>query len=58
MDDGPRKDRLNRLGYGIGGGLAVGSAVWVLSGTWWWLPVFLAVGLALGLFLRATTPGA
>jgi hypothetical protein len=28
----------------------------VLSGTWWWLLVFLAVGLALGLFLRATTP--
>ncbi|GAA4968830.1 hypothetical protein GCM10025792_09960 [Pseudonocardia tropica] len=49
---------MNRLGYGIGGGLAVGSAVWVLSGTWWWLLVFLAVGLALGLFLRSTTPGA
>ncbi|MBP2370077.1 hypothetical protein [Pseudonocardia parietis] len=56
MEDGFRKRQLNRLGYGVGGGLVVGCAVWTLTGAWWWLLVLLAVGGALGLFLRATTP--
>lgn len=56
MDDGRRKQQLNRLGYGVGGGLVLGCAVWTLSGTWWWLLVFLGIGLAVGLLLRATTP--
>ncbi|MEQ3554874.1 hypothetical protein WIS52_30795 [Pseudonocardia nematodicida] len=56
MEDDVRKRQLNRLGYGIGGGLVVGSTIWTLGGAWWWVPLFLAIGLGVGLFLRATTP--
>ena len=51
-----RTRRLQRVGYGLGGGLVVGTAVWTLSGAWWWLAVFLAIGLLAGLFLSASTP--
>ncbi|MEV1291762.1 hypothetical protein [Pseudonocardia sp. NPDC049635] len=56
MADDHRRQRLQRLGYGIGGGLVLGTVVWTLSDTWWWVVVFLAVGFAVGLFLKATTP--
>ncbi|ALE74484.1 hypothetical protein Ae168Ps1_5084c [Pseudonocardia sp. Ae168_Ps1] len=56
VEDEFRKRQLNRVGYGVGGGLVVGCAIWTLGGSWWWVVVFLAVGVALGLFLRTTTP--
>ena len=55
--DEHRKQRLQHVGYGVGGGLVIGTAVWTLTGAAWWLGLFLVVGLLAGLVLAASAPG-